>query len=140
MLPAKPHQHYAQIIVGDYFDLRVIVLGNKAPETSPSESYTFLGYTPNSLGELISVKIAGKTPDNYTQIIILWGMQLAILSRQKVLNRLGESKVTHLFFLYHCNLATTSVLLFGSCQRPSPSSSPLRARCWQSGQQQAMRL
>ena len=43
------------------------MLGNKAHKTS--WNYTFLGNTPNRFGELISVKQARKTPDDYTKIL-----------------------------------------------------------------------
>ena len=46
----------------ELFSQRVIVLGNKAHETSASRNYPLLGYTPIIFGELISVKIIPKTP------------------------------------------------------------------------------
>ena len=62
----KLHLHYTNIS-WELFFFCVIVLGNKAHKTS--WNYAFLGYTPNHFGELISVKQARKTPDDYTKII-----------------------------------------------------------------------
>ena len=55
-------------IVRELLPLSVIVLGNKAHETSASWDYTLSGYTPY---DSISVKMACKTPDNYTTAF--WG-------------------------------------------------------------------
>ena len=64
MIHTKLHLHYTSIW-GKLFFLRVIVLGNKADETSISGSTYSWVACPNVLGEFISVKIAPKTADSY---------------------------------------------------------------------------
>ena len=65
--PALPTKISREIL-----SLSVLVLGNKAHETSASWNYMLLGYTPEikCLGEIIAVKITCKETENYT---IVWG-------------------------------------------------------------------
>ena len=52
----------------ELFSVCVIVLGNKAYETSASWNYTLLGYTPECFEELVSVKITRKEAGNCTNM------------------------------------------------------------------------
>ena len=49
---------------------RVTALGKKPHEISASWNCTFLGYTSNIFGEVISVRMARKTRDDYTILFL----------------------------------------------------------------------
>ena len=55
---------------------RVLVLGNKAHETSASWNRTLFGYMPEMSWEFISIKIIRKNAKNYTNILGEFHLQL----------------------------------------------------------------